>query len=67
MPVKSARSGEQRSKLTLSITPDDKRLLKTVAAERDTSVAELVHQWIEHEFRNRRRNSNCEERQEQSY
>ena len=51
MPRKSIRSGDQRTKLTVSITPDDKRLLKVAAAERDTTVADLVHQWIEQEFR----------------
>ena len=51
MPVKTERSGDQRTKLTLSITPADKKLLKMVALERDTSVAELVHQWVECEFR----------------
>ena len=52
MARKSIRSGDQRTKLTVSITPDDKRLLKVVAAERDTTVAELVHQWVDQEFRN---------------
>lgn len=51
MPRKSIRSGDQRTKLTVSITPDDKRLLKVAAAERDTTVADLVHQWVDQEFR----------------
>ena len=52
MPRKSIRSGNQRTKLTVSITPDDKRLLKIAAAERNTTVADLVHQWVDQVFRN---------------
>lgn len=55
MPRKSIRSGDQRTKLTVSITPDDKRLLKVAAAERDTTVADLVHQWVEQEFRDEKK------------
>ena len=54
MGSKTERSGDQRTTLTLSITPDDKKLLKQVALDRDTSVAELVHQWVESEFRGKK-------------
>ena len=50
MAIVNDRSGGQRTTLTLSITPDDKRLLKQAALDRETSVAELVHQWVQREF-----------------
>ena len=53
------RSGGKRTTLTLSITPDDKKLLKQVALDRDTSVAELVHQWVESEFRGKKGGDNA--------
>lgn len=43
-----------RTTLTLSCTPEDKKLLKQVALDRDTTVAALVHDWIEREFRKRK-------------
>lgn len=38
---------ENRTTLHLSITLADKVALKTMAAERDTTVAALIHEWIE--------------------
>lgn len=37
---------EKRTTLHLSVTKDDKRELKILAAERDTSVSALLHEWI---------------------
>lgn len=37
---------ENRTTLHLSITLADKVALKTMAAERDTTVAALIHEWI---------------------
>lgn len=53
--AKVERSGDQRMTLTLSITPDDKKLLKQAALDGDTSVAALVHQWVEQEFGGKRK------------
>lgn len=40
---------EKRTTLHLSITLADKVALKTMAAERDTTVSALIHEWIEHQ------------------
>jgi hypothetical protein len=42
-PLSEARRTE---KLTLAITPEDKKTLKVMAIEQDTTVAELIHVWI---------------------
>lgn len=39
------RRGE-RTTIQVSLTADDKRLLKKYAAERGTTVAAVVHEWI---------------------
>lgn len=39
-----------RTTITLSVTEEDKRRLKVMAAERDTTVSALLHEWlVEHE------------------
>ena len=38
------------SGLTLSITAEDKRLLKQAALDRDTTVAALVHEWVQRTY-----------------
>ena len=39
-----------RTTITLSVTEEDKRALKVMAAERGTSVSALLHEWlVEHE------------------
>ena len=42
---KPERRGE-RTTIQVSLTADDKRLLKKYAAERGTTVAAVVHEWI---------------------
>ena len=37
---------ERRTTLSLSLTVGDKKALKMMAAERDTTVAAIVHEWI---------------------
>ena len=44
MPKKSE---EELTRLTLSITVEDKRILKQAALDRDTTVAALVHEWVQ--------------------
>lgn len=44
-----------RTTLTLSVTEEDKRRLKVMAAERGTSVSALLHEWlVEHEAKEAR-------------
>ena len=45
---------ETRTTLHLSVTREDKRELKIIAAERDTTISALLHEWIERERRERR-------------
>lgn len=40
---------ETRTTLHLSVTREDKRELKIIAAERDTTISALLHEWIERE------------------
>lgn len=37
---------ERRTVLSLSITVADKKALKMLAAERDTTVAAIIHEWV---------------------
>ena len=46
---------ERRTTLSLSLVVDDKRRLKPMAAQRDTTITALVHGWIaEHAEEERR-------------
>ena len=38
--------GERRTTLSLSLTMSDKKALKMMAAERETTIAAIIHQWI---------------------
>lgn len=41
------RKGDaRRTQMTLAMSVEDKRRLKGRAAERDTTVAALVHEWV---------------------
>lgn len=35
------------STITLAISKEDKRIVKTYAAEREVTVSDLLHQWIQ--------------------
>ena len=39
-------NSEKRTTLSLSLTVDDKKALKMMAAERGTTVAAIIHEWI---------------------
>ena len=39
-------SGEKRTTLSLSLTVSDKKALKMLAAERGTTIAAIIHEWI---------------------
>lgn len=38
---------EKRTTLSLSLTVSDKKALKMMAAERDTTIAAIIHEWIQ--------------------
>lgn len=38
--------GEERTTLSLSLTVSDKKALKMMAAERDTTIAAIIHEWV---------------------
>lgn len=40
------KARSERTTLSLSLTVEDKRLLKVMAAERDTTIAALIHEWV---------------------
>lgn len=37
---------EKRTTLSLSLTVGDKKALKMMAAERETTIAAIIHEWI---------------------
>ncbi|MGE9905444.1 hypothetical protein ACQRAK_06455 [Streptococcus alactolyticus] len=37
---------EKRTTLSLSLTVSDKKALKMMAAERDTTIAAIIHEWV---------------------
>lgn len=37
---------EKRTTLSLSLTVSDKKALKIMAAERETTIAAIIHEWI---------------------
>lgn len=37
---------EKRTTLSLSLTVSDKKVLKMMAAERETTIAAIIHEWI---------------------
>lgn len=39
-------NSEKRTTLSLSLTVADKKALKMMAAERGTTVAAIIHEWI---------------------
>lgn len=42
----AAADDEKRTTLSLSLTVTDKKALKMMAAERETTIAAIVHEWI---------------------
>ncbi|MDD6451006.1 MAG: hypothetical protein PUF56_03580 [Lachnospiraceae bacterium] len=37
----------QRTTLSLSLTVSDKKVLKMMAAERETTIAAIIHEWVQ--------------------
>ena len=44
--VADAAADEKRTTLSLSLTVSDKKALKLMALERDTTIAAIIHEWI---------------------
>lgn len=41
---------EKRTTLSLSLTVSDKKVLKMMAVERETTIAAIIHEWIQEHF-----------------
>lgn len=37
---------ERRTTLSLSLSASDKKALKIIAAERETTIAAIIHEWV---------------------
>lgn len=44
--VADATKEEKRTTLSLSLTVSDKKALKMMAAERETTIAAIIHEWV---------------------
>lgn len=44
---KKLLGGVRQTKLTLSVTAEDKKRLKIIAAKREKSISAMLHEWIE--------------------
>lgn len=44
--VADATADEKRTTLSLSLTVSDKKALKLMALERETTIAAIIHEWI---------------------
>lgn len=42
-----AAEDEKHTTLSLSLTVSDKKVLKMMAMERDTTIAAIIHEWIQ--------------------
>ena len=45
--VADAAADEKRTTLSLSLTVSDKKALKMMALERETTIAAIIHEWIQ--------------------
>ena len=45
--VEPAADNEKRTTLSLSLTVSDKKELKMMAAERETTIAAIIHEWVQ--------------------
>jgi len=43
---------EKRTTLSLSLTVSDKKALKMIALEKDTTIAAVIHEWIAEYLKN---------------
>ena len=49
--VADAAADEKRTTLSLSLTVSDKKALKMMAAERETTIAAIIHEWVQEHVR----------------
>ena len=49
-PARRSGRGRKSAAITLSISQEDKTLVKTFAVQRRTTVSELFHQWIQEHY-----------------
>lgn len=45
--VADTAAEEKRTTLSLSLTVSDKKALKMMAAERETTIAAIIHEWVQ--------------------
>ena len=45
--VADTAAEEKRTTLSLSLTVSDKKTLKMMAAERETTIAAIIHEWVQ--------------------
>lgn len=45
--VADTTADEKRTTLSLSLTVSDKKTLKMMAVERETTIAAIIHEWIQ--------------------
>ena len=45
--VADTTADEKRTTLSLSLTVSDKKALKMIAAERETTIAASIHEWVQ--------------------
>lgn len=50
--VADTTANEKRTTLSLSLTVSDKKALKMMAAERETTIAAIIHEWIHERLEN---------------
>lgn len=43
----TATEDEKRTTLSLSLTVSDKKALKMMALERETTIAAIIHEWVQ--------------------
>ena len=49
--VADETADEKRTTLSLSLTASDKKALKMMAAERETTIAAIIHEWVQEHAR----------------
>ena len=45
-PAAAPAEDEKRTTLSLSLTVSDKKALKMMAVERETTIAAIIHEWV---------------------
>lgn len=49
--VADTAAEEKRTTLSLSLTVGDKKALKMMAVERETTIAAIIHEWVQEHVR----------------